>query len=336
MSAAASGTLWEDDDDDDDSVSEQESVQSSFKYQRAEEFTLAQLEAATKGFALEAKIGEGSFGALYHGKLPDGREVAIKRDGSGRRARWFQESALELAFRSHLDHKHKHLVGLVGYCEVNEELLLLVYDYEYAQNGALCDHLHRKATATPAPASPPSPVVSSWKLRIKILLDASRGIEYLHSFPGLPKIHGDVKSSNILLDAGWTARVSDFGLPLTDPEEQTAAHLTKKTDVYGFGLVMLEALTGIFNDEADGGVVDYAIPSIIAGELGKVLDPRAPEPAAHEAEAVGLVAYTAVHCVCLEGKDRPAMAAIVASLETALSLCEGDSGGGGFGSSAGL
>ncbi|XP_062181428.1 putative serine/threonine-protein kinase-like protein CCR3 [Phragmites australis] len=339
-------------------MTRQRSGPSSFKDQ-AEEFTFAQLEAATKGFALEAKIGEGSFGTVYRGKLPDGREVAIKRGESGPRARRFQEkeSAFrsELAFLSRLH--HKHLVGLVGYCEENEERLLV---YEYMKNGALYDHLHPKS-----PPSPPSPVASSWKLRIKILLDASRGIEYLHSYAVPPIIHRDIKSSNILLDGGWTARVSDFGLSLMDPEAEEAQghltvkaagtvgymdpeyyglhHLTVKSDVYGFGVVTLEVLTGkraIFK-EAEGGnpvsVVDYAVPSIVAGELCKVLDARAPEPAADEAEAVELVAYTAVHCVRLEGKDRPAMADIVANLETAFALCEGsagDRGGGGFGNSS--
>jgi serine/threonine protein kinase len=122
-----------------------------------------------------------------------------------------------------------------------------------------------------------------------------------------------------------------------DPEYYGMHHLTVKSDVYGFGVVMLETLTGkraIFK-EAEGGdpvsVVDYAQPSIVAGELGKVLDGRAPEPTPNEAEAVELVAYTAVHCVRLEGKDRPAMADIVANLETAFAFCEGSAGRNGSG-----
>ncbi|CAD6273108.1 unnamed protein product [Miscanthus lutarioriparius] len=302
-------------------MTRQRSGPSSFK-DTAEEFTFAQLEAATKEFALEAKIGEGSFGTVYRGKLPDGREVAIKRAcESGPRARRFQEkeSAFrsELAFLSRLH--HKHLVGLVGYCEENEERLLV---YEYMKNGALYDHLHPKPGA-----AAPSPVASSWKLRIKILLDASRGIEYLHS--SRSRSRSQSQHLTVMKAAGTVGYM--------DPEYYGLHHLTVKSDVYGFGVVMLESLTGrraIFK-EAEGGspvsVVDYAVPSIVGGELVKVLDPRAPEPAAHEAEAVELVAYTAVHCVRLEGKDRPAMADIVANLETAFALCEGSAGGGGRG-----
>ncbi|KAM0852136.1 hypothetical protein ACQ4PT_051965 [Festuca glaucescens] len=344
-------------------MTRQRSGPSSFKDQ-AEEYTFAQLAAATDGFAPEAKIGAGSFGTVYRGKLPDGREVAIKRGES--LARKFQEKEnafrSELAFLSRLH--HKHLVGLVGYCEENDERLLV---YEYMKNGALYDHLHPRPALIIDDSPPPSPVLSSWKLRIKILLDASRGIEYLHSYAVPPIIHRDIKSSNILLDGSWVARVSDFGLSLMgpspdsddsagtgaavqqhlsmkaagtvgymDPEYYGMHHLTVKSDVYGFGVVMLETLTGkraIFKDAEGGGdpvsVVDYAQPSIVAGELGQVLDGRAPEPTPNEAEAVELVAYTAVHCVRLEGKDRPAMADIVANLETAFAFCEGSAGGNG-------
>ncbi|RRT73718.1 hypothetical protein B296_00024615 [Ensete ventricosum] len=316
----------------------QRSGPSSFK-DRAEEFSLSQLAVATKNFSLDTKIGAGSFGTVYKGKLPDGREVAIKRSETGPRAKKFQEkeSAFqsELAFLSRLH--HKHLVGLVGYCEEKEERLLV---YDYMKNGALYDHLHPKNGEE-------SSVLNSWKMRIKVLLDAARGIEYLHNYAVPPIIHRDIKSSNILLDGNWVARVSDFGLSLMgpesegehlsaraagtigymDPEYYGMHHLTVKSDVYGLGVVMLEALTGknaIFKDE-DGNptsVVDYAVPCVVAGEVGKVLDARVGQPGLHEAEAVELVAYTAVHCVNLEGKDRPSMSDIVANLESALALCE--------------
>ncbi|KAJ8484648.1 hypothetical protein OPV22_017133 [Ensete ventricosum] len=316
----------------------QRSGPSSFK-DRAEEFSLSQLAVATKNFSLDTKIGAGSFGTVYKGKLPDGREVAIKRSETGPRSKKFQEkeSAFqsELAFLSRLH--HKHLVGLVGYCEEKEERLLV---YDYMKNGALYDHLHPKNGEE-------SSVLNSWKMRIKVLLDAARGIEYLHNYAVPPIIHRDIKSSNILLDGNWVARVSDFGLSLMgpesegehlsaraagtigymDPEYYGMHHLTVKSDVYGLGVVMLEALTGknaIFKDE-DGNptsVVDYAVPCVVAGEVGKVLDARVGQPGLHEAEAVELVAYTAVHCVNLEGKDRPSMSDIVANLESALALCE--------------
>ncbi|XP_066375058.1 putative serine/threonine-protein kinase-like protein CCR3 [Miscanthus floridulus] len=158
---------------------------------------------------------------------------------------------------SHL--RHKHLINLVGYYAKNDECLLVS---EYMRNGTLYDHLHLRA----APSSPPSLVMLSWKLRIRILLDMSCSVEYMHmlSFDVLPIIHGDVKSSNILLDASWRARLSGFGLSsLTewqawtqehwtiagvvgymDPEYYSLHHLTMKSDVYSFGMVMLEVLTG--------------------------------------------------------------------------------------------
>ncbi|KAJ8477803.1 hypothetical protein OPV22_021530 [Ensete ventricosum] len=117
-----------------------------------------------------------------------------------------------------------------------------------------------------------------------------------------------------------------------DPEYYGLHHLTVKSDVYGLGVVMLEVLTGrraIFKDEEGGNptsVVDYAVPCIVAGDVGKVLDARVGQPGPQEAEAVELVAYTAVHCVHLEGKNRPNMTDIVANLESALALCEGSHG----------
>ncbi|XP_059627972.1 putative serine/threonine-protein kinase-like protein CCR3 [Cornus florida] len=325
----------------------QRSGTSSKHADRAEEFTFSDLVAATDNFSLENKIGAGSFGVVYKGKLIDGREVAIKRGETSPKMKKFQEkeSAFdsELVFLSRLH--HKHLVRLVGYCEERDERLLV---YEYMKNGALYNHLHDKNNVEKS-----SSLLNSWKMRIKISLDAARGIEYLHNYAVPPIIHRDIKSSNILLDANWTARVSDFGLSLMGPESDrdyrpmkaagTVGYidpeyyglnvLTAKSDVYGLGVVLLELLTGkraIFKTGDNGGapvsVVDYAVPTIMIGEWVKILDPRVGPPELNEAEAVELVAYTAAHCVNLEGRDRPTMADIVANLERALSLCDGSHG----------
>ncbi|OIW04104.1 hypothetical protein TanjilG_00664 [Lupinus angustifolius] len=321
----------------------QRSGTSSTKHtDRAEEFNLAELASATNNFSLENKIGAGSYGVVYRGKLTDGREVAIKRGDTGTKMKKFQEkeSAFEseLAFMSRLH--HKHLVRLIGYCEEKDERLLV---YEYMTNGALYDHLHDKNNVDKN-----SSLLNSWRMRIKIALDASRGIEYLHNYAVPSIIHRDIKSSNILIDANWTARVSDFGLSLMspdsghdyqptkaagtvgyiDPEYYGLNVLTAKSDVYGLGVVLLELLTGkraIFRHGENGGtpvsVVSYAVPAIMGGDLSQILDPRVEPPELNETDAVELVAYTAMHCVNLEGKDRPTMADIVANLERALTLC---------------
>ncbi|KAF5771084.1 putative protein kinase RLK-Pelle-CR4L family [Helianthus annuus] len=326
----------------------QRSGTSSKHADREEEFTFDVLALATDNFSQENKIGAGSFGVVYKGKLLDGREVAIKRGETSQKAKKFQEkeSAFdsELAFLSRLH--HKHLVRLVGYCEEREEKLLV---YEYMKNGALYDHLHDKKNVEKN-----SSVLNSWKMRIKVALDAARGIEYLHSYAVPPIIHRDIKSSNILLDANWVARVSDFGLSLMDsecdsehrptkaagtvgyidPEYYGLNVVTAKSDVYGLGVVMLELLTGkraIFksdddNDDTPISLVDYAVPIISSGELATILDKRVGPPDANEVEAVELMAYTAMHCVNLEGKERPTMTDIVANLERAVSHCDDSHG----------
>ncbi|XP_010689641.2 putative serine/threonine-protein kinase-like protein CCR3 [Beta vulgaris subsp. vulgaris] len=326
----------------------QRSGTSSTKHaDRAEEFTFQELADATDSFSLENKIGSGSFGVVYRGKLVDGREVAIKRGETGPRTKKYQEK--ESAFESELSFlsrvHHKHLVRLVGYCEERDERLLV---YDYMKNGALYDHLHDKKNVEKGYS-----VINGWQIRIKIALDAARGIEYLHNYAVPPIIHRDIKSSNILLDSDWTARVSDFGLSLMGPESDqdlrptkaagTVGYidpeyyglnvLTAKSDVYGLGVVLLELLTGkraIFrSNNGDGdptSVVDFAVPAILAGELVKILDQRVGLPETNEIEAVELVAYTALHCVHLEGKDRPTMADIVSNLERALTLCDDSHG----------
>jgi len=295
-------------------------------------FRKAELVAATNNFSLENKIGGG---AVFIGKLLDGREVAIKR-GPKRKTPF--ES--ELAFLSRLH--HKHLVGLVGFCERRHEKLLV---YEYMKNGSLYNHLHEKKNVEKG-----SSVLNDWKMRIKIALDAARGIQYLHNHAVPSIIHRNIKSSNILIDASWTARVSGFGLCLMsseverhqqiegnvgyiDPEYYGLNVLTTKSDVYGFGVVLLELLTGkraIFRYGEDGGnpgtifgsfrsVVDFAVPRISGGEFMEILDPRVGPPGVDETEVVELLAHIAINCVNRKGKDRPSMAHILVQLERRVS-----------------
>lgn len=307
-----------------------------------EEFSLEVLLIATDNFSEELKIGNGSFGSVYHATLDDGRQVAIKRAETSasssyaiasKRDQEDRDNAFlnELEFLSRLN--HKNLVRLLGYCEESNERVLV---YEYMDNGTLSDHLH-KLQSTP---------LMSWPKRIKVALDAARGIEYLHEYAVPRIIHRDIKSSNILLDSRWNAKVSDFGLSLLgpqddesnlslrpagtmgymDPEYYRLQLLTTKSDVYSFGVVLLELLSGCkaIHKNENGeprNVVDYVVPYIIQDNISRVLDRRAPPPTPFEIEAVAYVGYLAADCVMPEGRDRPTMSEVVNSLDRALEAC---------------
>jgi Protein kinase domain len=305
----------------------------------AAQFTFQALHRATDGFADGNKIGSGGFGTVYWGVLPDGRQAALKRAHYQRRRRRHVESAFlsELALLSRLN--HKNLVGLMGFCEERGERILVI---EYMLNGTLHDHLHR------LPPSDSSPLFTSWNARLNIALDAARGIEYLHSYavPGI--IHRDIKSSNILLDGTWTAKVSDFGLSMTqtagtaactasagtvgymDPECYRLQELTEKSDVYSFGVVLLEVLTGLEavfktgEDEEPCNVTEYVMSQLSSGDTERIFDRRVPMMDAREEEAVNIVVKLAAQCVRARGNARPMMREVVMELEWAVGLCSGD------------
>ncbi|XP_057457044.1 serine/threonine-protein kinase-like protein CCR4 [Lotus japonicus] len=314
-----------------------------------EEFSMQVLLQATNNFSEENKIGSGSFGFVYHATLEDGKEVAVKRAeitpqaspsnavlGGGTKRQEDKDNAFVNELESLSRLHHKNLVRLLGFYEDNSERILV---YEYMSNGSLNDHLHKLQTSS---------LIMSWGGRIKVALDAARGVEYLHQYATPPIIHRDIKSSNILLDAKWTAKVSDFGLSLMgpdsedeeshlsllaagtvgymDPEYYRLHHLTTKSDVYSFGVVLLELLSGLraIHRNENGvprNVVDFMVPFILQDEIHRVLDPRVPPPTPFQIEAVAFVGYLASDCVRLEGRDRPTMTHIVNSLETALAAC---------------
>ncbi|XP_038683895.1 serine/threonine-protein kinase-like protein CCR4 [Tripterygium wilfordii] len=307
-----------------------------------EEFSLQELLQSTNNFGENNKIGTGSFGAVYYANLTDGREVAIKRAETSNSSPYItvatrREQDKDTAFINELESlsrlNHKNLVRLLGFCEDSNERVLV---YEYMTNGTLHDHLHKLGN---------SPLMS-WSARIKVALDAARGIEYLHVYAVPPIIHRDIKSSNILIDDTWTAKVSDFGLSMmgpvgdeshvslrvagtvgyVDPEYYRLQQVTTKSDVYSFAVVLLEMLSGckaIHKNEngVPRNVVDYMVPYIVQDEIDRVLDPKVPPPTPFEREAVRYVGYLAADCVTLEGRDRPSMTEIVDSLERAFNAC---------------
>ncbi|OIW05535.1 hypothetical protein TanjilG_23321 [Lupinus angustifolius] len=311
-----------------------------------EEYSFDVLLEVTNNFSKERKIGIGSFGSVYHATLEDGKEVAIKRAefpftspsyyavlGATKRQEEKDNAFVnELESLSRLH--HKNLVRLLGFYEDTNERILV---YEYMKNGSLNDHLHKLHKNSG---------LVSWGGRIQVALDAARGIEYLHQYATPPIIHRDIKSSNILLDANWTAKVSDFGLSLMGPEDEDShlsllaagtvgymdpeyyrlQHLTTKSDVYSFGVVLLEMLSGHKAiDKNENGVprnvVDFIVPYIVQDEIHRVLDIRVAPPTPYEIEAVAFVGYLAADCVSLEGRNRPTMTQVVNNLENALAAC---------------
>ncbi|XP_042481180.1 receptor protein kinase TMK1-like [Macadamia integrifolia] len=209
------------------------------------------LRNVTKNFAPENELGRGGFGAVYKGELDDGTKIAVKRMESGVISnKALDEFQAEIAVLSKV--RHRHLVSLLGYSvEGNERLLV----YEYMPQGALSKHLFHWKNLKLEPLS--------WKRRLNIALDVARGMEYLHGLAHQSFIHRDLKPSNILLGDDYRAKVSDFGLvKLADgdnsvatrlagtfgylaPEYAVTGKITTKVDVFSFGVVLMELLTGL-------------------------------------------------------------------------------------------
>ncbi|XVF37713.1 hypothetical protein REPUB_Repub20aG0033300 [Reevesia pubescens] len=254
------------------------------KFRRAQMFTYEELERATGGFKEESVVGKGSFSCVYKGVLKDGTVVAVKKAiMSSDKQKDSKEFHTELDLLSRLN--HAHLLNLLGYCEEGGERLLV---YEFMAHGSLHQHLHGKNKALKEQLD--------WVRRVTIAVQAARGIEYLHGYACPPVIHRDIKSSNILIDEEHNARVADFGLSLLgpadsscplaelpagtlgylDPEYYRLHYLTTKSDVYGFGVLLLEILSGrkaIDMQYEEGNIVEWAVPLIKSGDISAILDP---------------------------------------------------------------
>ncbi|KAL2332329.1 hypothetical protein Fmac_019910 [Flemingia macrophylla] len=210
-------------------------------------FPYEEIFSSTDGFSDTNLLGHRTCGSVYYGLLRD-QEVAIKRM-TGAKTKEFT-SEMKVLFKVH----HVNLVELLGYAASQDEFFLI---YEYAQKGSLRSHLHDPQNNGHSPLS--------WITRVQIALDAARGLEYIHEHIKTRYVHQDIKTSNILLDASFRAKISDFGLakfiPKTDAGETIATNVvnaygylapeylsnglaTTKSDVYAFGVILFEIISG--------------------------------------------------------------------------------------------
>ncbi|GMJ08229.1 hypothetical protein HRI_004492100 [Hibiscus trionum] len=287
-------------------------------------FTYEELMEMTDGFARENIIGEGGFGCVYKGRLPDGRFVAVKRlkAGSGQGDREFK-AEVEIISRIH----HRHLVSLVGYCIAENQRLLI---YDFVGNQTLEHHLHGKDMP-----------VLEWPKRVKIAVGAAKGLAYLHEDCQPRIIHRDIKSANILLEDDFEAQVADFGLArLNDtsqthvstrvmgtfgylaPEYASSGKLTDRSDVFSFGVVLLELITGRKPVDptqplGEESLVEWARPRLIqaleSGDYSELIDPRLGKRYV-ESEMLTMI-EAAGACVRHSATKRPRMALVVRALD---------------------
>ncbi|XP_021907318.1 LOW QUALITY PROTEIN: probable LRR receptor-like serine/threonine-protein kinase At5g48740 [Carica papaya] len=288
-------------------------------------FSYKEIKTATNNF--KEVIGHGSFGSVYLGKLQDGRLVAVKV-----RFDKTQLGADSFINEVHLLSKihHQNLVSFEGFCYESKQQILV---YEYLPGGSLADHLY-------GPSSKKTSL--SWVRRLKIAVDAAKGLDYLHNGSEPRIIHRDVKCGNILLDKEMNAKVSDFGLSkqvtqadashvttvvkgtagYLDPEYYSTQQLTEKSDIYSFGVVLLELICGREPLSHSGtpdsfNLVLWAKPYLQAGAF-EIVDESL--NGTFDVESMKKAASVAVRSVERDALRRPKIADVLAELKEAYSI----------------
>lgn len=300
------------------------------------EFLYDELVAATNGFAAESFLGKGSHGSVYRGSLDSGKLIAaVKKTKFSNPTASFHnhhsnctnctsctspaENEIEILSRV----QNPRLVNLIGFCAAgsNGSKLIVV---EYMPNGSLYDLLHSSSSRSPG-----------WTRRVRFGLQVAKGVQLLHS-SNPPVIHRDIKSSNILIDHHWCARLGDFGLALRghvedvrvkctppagtlgylDPGYLAPGDLSAKSDVFSFGILLLEIISGrnaIDMNYSPPSVVDWAVPIIKRGDYAGICDQRIGPPA--DLAVIRQLAVLAARCVRSTAEKRPAMSEVVECLK---------------------
>ncbi|CAH2077296.1 unnamed protein product, partial [Thlaspi arvense] len=283
-------------------------------------FDYKTLEKATGGFKDSNLVGRGGFGFVYKASLDNHTLAAVKKiENVSQEAKREFQNEVDLLSKIH----HPNIISLLGYgSEISSSFIV----YELMENGSLDSQLHGPSRGS----------ALTWHMRMKIALDTARGVEYLHERCRPPVIHRDIKSSNILIDSSFNAKISDFGLAVTvgvhgknniklsgtvgyvAPEYLLDGKLTDKSDVYAFGVVLLELLLGRRPVEKLSSVqcqslVTWAMPQLTdRSKLPKIVDPVIKDTMDHK--HLYQVAAVAVLCVQPEPSYRPLITDVLHSL----------------------
>ncbi|XP_025012559.1 LRR receptor-like serine/threonine-protein kinase IOS1 isoform X1 [Ricinus communis] len=283
------------------------------------QFTYSDVLKITNNFG--SVLGRGGFGTVYHGYLDD-VEVAVKML-SPSSVQGYKEfhAEVRLLLRVH----HKNLTTLVGYCDEGNNMGLI---YEYMANGNLKHHL-----------SGDHPSILSWEGRLQIALEAAQGLDYLHNGCKPPIVHRDVKTTNILLNDRFQAKLADFGLSRTfpvedgshvstvvagtpgylDPDYYVTNWLTEKSDVYSYGVVLLEIITSrpvIARTRDKTHVSQWVKAMLDKGDIKNIVDPRLRGD--FDNNSVWKVTELAMACLSTTSGERPSMSQVVMELNDCL------------------
>ncbi|KAL8528757.1 hypothetical protein ACS0TY_006276 [Phlomoides rotata] len=291
---------------------------------------LSEILLATKQFDSKMMVGGGGFGKVYKGVLRNGTKVAVKRSEPGL-DQGLPEFQTEIILLSKI--RHHHLVSLIGYCDERNEMILV---YEFMENGTLRDHLYKEGNRLDPRTR------FSWEQRLQICIGAGKGLNYLHTGSTGTIIHRDIKSTNILLDEDYVAKVADFGLSRSGPFDQTHVVtevkgsfgyldpeyfrcflLTQKSDVYSFGVVLLEILCArpVIDQslpKEEVNLADWGMLCLREGELQRIIDPVLEGKI--NPSSLRKFGETVEKCLEECGADRPNMVDVLWDLEYCLQL----------------